>query len=134
MLKSSDNALKIFSQFLENALERSRRSQTLSQHTTLAAQAYETWARYIQQAELNELIARGRAIGFFFADIIASALLLEDAARDEDPRAVEIAKRYVMRLQGSDPLSKFSPSSAEQYDANDIFSNGKLLFMRLMFS
>ncbi|KAK7202484.1 hypothetical protein BZA70DRAFT_102107 [Myxozyma melibiosi] len=118
----AQHSVSAFRRFLEKTLQNSDRS--LSEQIL---GSFEVWAKYIQGSTLASLRSRGRAVGFYFADIVSAALLSEDAAFDNDPRAVEIARRYAARLSGSDPLAKFSENSASDYNTAAVFHNDYLI-------
>ncbi|KAK9373558.1 uncharacterized protein V1513DRAFT_448512 [Lipomyces chichibuensis] len=81
--------------------------------------SFEAWRYYIANIDLDILRPNARKVGLFLGELMASALLVADAATDNDIVAVEIARRYLAKVKGRDRFTsltagqQFEPKIAE---------------------
>ncbi|KAK9467702.1 acyl-CoA dehydrogenase/oxidase C-terminal [Lipomyces arxii] len=119
-VKAKPKALKALTAFFDNILQDSPMHILKRKVDSL----YTTWKQYIISTSLGELRSKGRVVGFFIARLVASALLISDAGRDENAVAVELARRFVMTTERPAKFDQLKNSSSDfQADYEIVFGS-----------
>ncbi|KAK9363946.1 hypothetical protein V1504DRAFT_443109 [Lipomyces starkeyi] len=107
-VKNHADSLAVISQYFADTLGGIRSKGVLSEMSEEICTSFEEWRDYIANIDLDTLRPNARKVGLFLGELIASALLVADAATDNDTVAVEIARRYLATVKGRDTFSSLT--------------------------